>query len=824
MNNKNHSLNLIHFNKRLIDSLNCIFKMPLTIISAPIGYGKTTAIRGYLYKTNAVVLWTNVYSNSTTDFWKMMCKELSIINSEVSSKLMKTGFPYDKDTRLEVIKTFSEIYFERETVLVVEDFHTVDENEATIFISSLAKKSFHNFHIVITTRNNLFNDDELLLGGYVNVIPSRVLSLDEIEIERFFKRYEIELTSKEITSVMSYTEGWISAINTIALTALHSDKFDFNELSSYDGELTASIMNFVYEPLPSEYKQFLCCICYISDISLEQAEYVWGEYSDNKSAKLILNYLVDHNIFTVFDKANNSYHMHNLLCKVIKNNFNKLDTSLKMQYLMKMGDWYAMKKKDCLAIRYYYKAGYYVGICNILSAGVTGIYKDSDIVMLVQCYKDWKAEMMEYCFNSMVPLAIKMYLNNYTEIYSSILSDVKKSIKRIKNYSQEDRDLFFTQYEILLSLSEHNDLAAIGTHIRNAYKICPKGKRVAPILDWVFGSPSVLFLYYHKTGTLNRLVDNYSNAMECYCLITNYDLSGTEYLLKAEINFNRCRIDRAEIYLYCALRISKKNDEDSLWIACCFLQARINFAKGDVQKAFEVLSEAKKQVQTSGLVKLEYTLDICESWLYLLSKQPENVSEWLHNKNIIKEKVFSPIIPLVYMIHGMILLENACYTEFISYSFDENNSDFIQSNIITTIYEKLCLSISYKNINLMDEAVIYLSEAIDFARTDDLYMPFVELESWLSDIFEVVTEEKLISFIAVVKENAKSINHIFSPALIQLTKREKEIANLVQNGLINKEIAEKLYISENTVKSALKQVFKKLGITSRKELVIKNHP
>ena len=36
---------IYHFNKRLLDSLNSIFKTPITIISAPIGYGKTTALR-----------------------------------------------------------------------------------------------------------------------------------------------------------------------------------------------------------------------------------------------------------------------------------------------------------------------------------------------------------------------------------------------------------------------------------------------------------------------------------------------------------------------------------------------------------------------------------------------------------------------------------------------------------------------------------------------------------------------------------------------------------------------------------------------------------
>ncbi len=53
-----------------------------------------------------------------------------------------------------------------------------------------------------------------------------------------------------------------------------------------------------------------------------------------------------------------------------------------------------------------------------------------------------------------------------------------------------------------------------------------------------------------------------------------------------------------------------------------------------------------------------------------------------------------------------------------------------------------------------------------------------------------------------------------------LTKREAELAELVCNGHSNKEIMEKLLISEQTVKSHLNSVYKKLGIKDRLQLCI----
>ena len=50
--------------------------------------------------------------------------------------------------------------------------------------------------------------------------------------------------------------------------------------------------------------------------------------------------------------------------------------------------------------------------------------------------------------------------------------------------------------------------------------------------------------------------------------------------------------------------------------------------------------------------------------------------------------------------------------------------------------------------------------------------------------------------------------------------REREIAALIGEGLKNKQIANRLFISETTVRHHLTSVFDKLGVTDRLELII----
>lgn len=52
----------------------------------------------------------------------------------------------------------------------------------------------------------------------------------------------------------------------------------------------------------------------------------------------------------------------------------------------------------------------------------------------------------------------------------------------------------------------------------------------------------------------------------------------------------------------------------------------------------------------------------------------------------------------------------------------------------------------------------------------------------------------------------------------KLSKRETEIAEELIRGKINSEVAAQLNISENTVKTHIKHIFKKLNVNNRTEL------
>jgi len=69
---------------------------------------------------------------------------------------------------------------------------------------------------------------------------------------------------------------------------------------------------------------------------------------------------------------------------------------------------------------------------------------------------------------------------------------------------------------------------------------------------------------------------------------------------------------------------------------------------------------------------------------------------------------------------------------------------------------------------------------------------------------------------ALAEDDGQDLN----PAASRLSAREWEVLELLQGGKKYKEIAAALYISQNTVKTVVSSIYRKLGIQSKKELVI----
>lgn len=147
--------------------------------------------------------------------------------------------------------------------------------------------------------------------------------------------------------------------------------------------------------------------------------------------------------------------------------------------------------------------------------------------------------------------------------------------------------------------------------------------------------------------------------------------------------------------------------------------------------------------------------------------------------------------------------------------------------LISEIYTRLICASSYHDTGDDAMAIRHLDIAVSLALPDKLYMPLAEYRRQL----DFLLDSRIMLQSPEAAEQVKNLNRRYLKGWTvlhngwrgmnvtnELTTREREVAKQAAFGLSNKEIAERLNISVNTVKQSLRTAMDKTGVLRRSEL------
>lgn len=131
---------------------------------------------------------------------------------------------------------------------------------------------------------------------------------------------------------------------------------------------------------------------------------------------------------------------------------------------------------------------------------------------------------------------------------------------------------------------------------------------------------------------------------------------------------------------------------------------------------------------------------------------------------------------------------------------------FIDNRILNLDVEKL--------LNLMTKKCLYC-KVILLDNQPEAYLKF-------PNVIHVNKESNSLELINIIKSknSYKSFSDKTDKIKYKLTKMESRVIELIASGFSNKEIANKLSISDKTVKAHLTNIFMKLNIENRYQLII----
>lgn len=148
-------LNRYFFSDRLRKQLAQIPRYPLTVVEAPSGFGKTTAVKKYLKENlppGAREYWYTCLGEPAALAWKRICGLVANVNEEIAGNLRKLEMP-TVDTLLYMTAFFRDFHCRAETYLVIDDYQLVNCAIPRELMNVFSLHGNPNLHMIFITQH-----------------------------------------------------------------------------------------------------------------------------------------------------------------------------------------------------------------------------------------------------------------------------------------------------------------------------------------------------------------------------------------------------------------------------------------------------------------------------------------------------------------------------------------------------------------------------------------------------------------------------------------------------------------------------------------------
>ena len=814
---KSRSFNVkkLYFSQRLTDALTGIFSHALTVVEAPMGYGKTTAVREYLAKTDVPVGWQRIYDSSPDSFWQGFANRLGQWDKDCAQSLLKLGLPTDGILLQEALLIIAGADLPASFVLVIDDFHLIENPAIDRFIEVVATSDIPGLHIILIARYvGLPAMVELALKNILHSITKESFELAPQEITAYYQACGIGLSGEDAERLYALTEGWISALYLNLLDFVAEGGF------SQPTNIYRLLEKSVYAPLSGETKELLLCLSVFDGFTPEQALHM----SNNPNTNSLLADIIARNIFVHYDVKTRVYVVHQLFVKFLAEIFTSRPVDYKHAVYQAAAQWCLKTHDYSTATQFFYECGDFDNLLMTLE-------KDRlhDFTALKGSLKkymdDCPCEVKARHPYAVLRYAMHSFVHNDAATYGQVCGEFAAVTANDASLDDERRNILLGELEFIRSFSAYNDLVKMAEFHQKAWQRLGQPTKIYDTSrHWTFASPSVLYLYHRKSGCLEQEVRTLIDIMPRYNCLTHGHGSGAEYVMEAERHYHRGEFENAGISAYKALHRAQSSQQTSVVFCVLFLQIRLAFIQGDFAQIAEVLQKMREDMSNRKDYQLLHTVGLCEGSVYAALGQIEKIPGWLLAPDLRNIRLSFTVFGAINIVHGRALLLSGEYLKLIGSEEYFSRITIVFPNLLGQIYTHIYLAAANLRLYRQDKAIGHLHQALELALPDQLYMPFVENCDYIAPLFEALAAtpshrkhiEQILSLYAIYQQATVKIQREhFWAAPAKLSGRELEIARLAAAGISNKEIGARLFISENTVKKQLKVVFAKLGIHSR---------
>ena len=842
----------------LIKALNQGLAGKLTLISAPAGFGKTTLVSSWidtLQTENATlpplstqIAWLSLDKNDHVParFLSYIIAALQRVDPHigVSARSMLQASPLPVPTLLTAL--LNDIAARPDPlVLVLDDYHVIDAQPIDEALAFLLDHMPPQLHLVITTRE----DPNLPLArlrvrGQLTAVRASDLRFDLAEAAVFLRQtMGLDLSEDNIAALEARTEGWVAGLQlaSISLQGRQHDAADF--IDAFTGSHRFVLDYLVEEVLHRQSESVQRFLLQTSIL-----DRLCGPLCDavclSTDGQATLEALDRANLFLIpLDNERRWYRYHHLFVEFLRQRLQQQYPNNIAEHEIRASEWYEDNGYEIEAFQHAVAANDVQRAERLVEGEGTPMhFRGAGAYVL-----NWLASLSKTELDASPSLWV-IYASTLLFVgqHLAVEQKLQAAEAALQDSGSDDKtkDLIGRIASLRATMAViQNDVETIIAESLRAQKYLHPDNLIYRIsATWALG---VAYQFQGNRAAASRAFTktisiggdsiyviaatiNLGNIQESDNQLTlaaktyenSLHLAGDPpqpiacegFLGLARIHYEWNELDAAEQYGQQCFQMTQQMDNVDSFVSYGIFLSRLMLARGDVPDAVTVLDEVEEFVHHNNF---EFRMpSVADAQVLALLR--EGSVEKAAQLTRMHDLPFSQA--RVHLAEGdsasaLAILERLC----------QQAKDQPDERLKVAVLQ----AIAYQANGELDKALQALRDALMLAEPDGFMRIFLDegavMAQLLSDAMAQGMMPGYVSKLLAVFEAEKQESDLPLPqALIDpLSERELEVLALVAAGLKNKEIAEQLFISLNTVLYHIKNIYDKLGVRKRTLAIIK---
>lgn len=854
----------------------------LTLISAPAGYGKSTLLSEWVSQLDLPVAWLSLEKeeNTPTRFWNYFGAALDTIShlrkagiSEALFQALLSPQPPLMDVLLtNLINELSKLT--TGALLVLDDMHVITEGKIhhdLIFLIDHLPHTVNSLHLVVASRM----DPPWPLArwrahGEINEIRTRDLRFALDEVNSFLQNIMgLTLTTEHISELEERTEGWIAGLQMAALS-MQSSQDIAGFLQGFTGShrfVLDYLLDEVFAQLEPKVLDFLLKTSILDRLCDSLCNTV-TQYQDCQATLL---HLEKANMFLIaLDDERRWYRYHHLFSDLLRNQLNQKNHDLVPELHHRASEWYWRNHYLFEAINHAIEASDYELAADIVEHNIIAFKDHGKLPEIVHwlemfpdtflCTRPWlcvaKSWVLAYLGNSeqtrvLLKMAERAIIDSETtETSNHIRGHIAAIHCYLLLFDDEIALCIQKGYEALACLPETDHQTRISTFVTLSSALRLEGN--------LLGAMAVL----EEAVTLSRKLETTPMTIRALCALSAIQAArgslsesiatlkeairlservnsdgkliqppavSIAYIRLGDILYRRNNVERALEYVQMGVKLAEKwGMANAIWEGYRTL-AGIVTSQGDYGAANQAIQQAEDAYEKIS-ASAKNTTDAFQAELWLAQGNIDAAAGWVDQQGL---TVDTPVQ----------LWDLDRLSTFVHVLLAQNNIDgalklLLQmlalaekaSEVGSIIAFSIDTALAYQKLGRDTEATEALIRAVRVGEMESYIRIFIDHGQSLRPLLrEIISRgvavgyvKKLLSEIDKKPGGEKQDQSTPPRQLVEpITEREIEVLRLLESSLSSVEISRELYLSVNTVRTHIRNIYSKLGAHRRIEAIQK---